>query len=99
MIDALISGKLYGQPTERIGKSGKAFAVAKVRATAGDGESLFVNIIAFDAGPCAALLALADSDSVALAGSITPKAWTDKQGNSRPSLDMVSLPISSVFFT
>ncbi len=85
MIDALIAGKLYGQPAERTSKTGKPFAVAKVRAAAGDGESLFVNVIAFDAGPCAALLALADGDSVALAGSITPKVWTDKRATAAPA--------------
>ncbi len=97
MIDALIAGKLYGQPAERTGKAGKPFAVAKVRATAGDGESLFVNVIAFDAAPCAALLALADGDSVALAGSITPRVWTDKEGNSRPSLDMVAAQVLTAY--
>ena len=93
MIDALIAGRLYGQPTERVGKAGKPFAVAKVRATASDGESLFVNVIAFDAAPSGALLALADGDSVALSGSITPRVWTDKEGNSRPSLDMVAAQV------
>lgn len=77
MIDALISGKVYGQPTERTSKAGKPLAVAKVRAAGGDGESLFVNVIAFDAAPCTALLALEDGDSVALAGTLTPKVWTD----------------------
>ena len=90
MIDALISGKLYGQPTERTSKTGKPFALAKVRAAGGDGESLFVNVIAFDAAPCTALLALADGDSVALSGSLTPKVWTDKEGNTRPGLDLVA---------
>ena len=90
MIDALIAGKVFGTPTERTGKSGKPFAVAKVRVTAGDGESLFVSVIAFDAAPCAALLALGDGDSVALSGSLTPKVWTDKEGNARPGLDMVA---------
>ena len=28
MIDALIAGKLYGQPAERTSKTGKPFAVA-----------------------------------------------------------------------
>ena len=93
MIDALIAGKLYGQPAQRVGKAGKPFAVAKVRASAGDGESLFVNVIAFEAAACAALLALADGDSLALSGSITPRVWTDKQGNSRPSLDMVAAQV------
>ena len=90
MIDALIAGKLFGQPTERTGKSGKSFAVAKVRAAAGDGESLFANVICFDEAPCAALMALRDGDSVALSGSLTPKVWTDREGNTRPALDLVA---------
>ena len=47
MIDALIAGRVHGQPTQRAGKNGKGFVVAKVRAAAGDGEALFVSVIAF----------------------------------------------------
>ena len=90
MIDALIAGRVYGQPTARTGKNGKSFAVAKVRAAAGDGDSLFVSVIAFDDAPCKALLALSDGDSVALSGTLTPKTWTDREGNTRPALDMVA---------
>ena len=36
------------------------------------------------------MLALGDGDSVALAGSLTPKVWTDKEGNSRPAVDLVA---------
>lgn len=90
MIDGLVGGKLYGQPTQRASKTGKPYALAKVRAAAGDGESLLVNVIVFDDEPVAALLGLSDGDSVALAGSLTPKVWTDKEGNTRPSLDMVA---------
>ena len=97
MIDGLIAGKLYGRPAERMGKSGRPFAVAKVRAAAGDGESLFVNVIAFDDAPVAALLAMDDGDSVALAGSLTPKVWTDKQGETRPSLDMVAAQVLTAY--
>jgi single-stranded DNA-binding protein len=97
MIDGLIAGKLYGQPAERVDKSGKPFAVAKVLASAGDGGDLFVNVIAFDAVPCAALLALDDGDSVALTGSLTPKVWTDKQGNTRPSVDMVAVQVLTAY--
>ena len=97
MIDGLISGKLYGQPTERTSKTGKPFALAKVRAAAGDGESLFVNVIAFDDAPVAALLALGDGDSVALSGSLTPKVWTDKEGNVRPSLDLVAHQVLTTY--
>lgn len=97
MIDGLIAGKVYSKPLERTSKAGKPFAVAKVRAAAGDGESLFVNAIAFDAGACAALLALSDGDSVSLAGALTPKVWTDKDGNARPALDMVVHQVLSAY--
>ena len=97
MIDALIGGKLFGQPAERMGKAGKPFAVAKVRVAAGDGESLFVSVIAFDPVPCAALLVLNDGDSVALSGALTPKVWTDKQGNVRPSVDMVAHQVLTAY--
>lgn len=90
MIDALIAGKLYGQPVEKTGKQGKPFTIAKVRAAAGDGEALFVNVISFDADTVAALLALGDGDSVALAGALTPKVWTDKEGTHRPAVDPVA---------
>ena len=90
MIDALVAGRLHGQPTQRTSKTGKPFAVAKVRVAAGAGESTFISVIAFDAAPCTALLALGDGDSVAMSGSLTPKVWTDKEGNTRPGLDLVA---------
>ena len=97
MIDALISGKLYGQPAERIDKTGKPYVVAKVRAIPTDGEPILVNVIAFDATSCTALLHLSEGDSVALAGSITPRVWVDKEGQHRPSLDMVASQILSTY--
>jgi len=98
MIDGLIGGKLYGAPEKRLGKAGKPFVMAKVRASAGDGETtLFVNVIAFDDAACSALLALSDGDSVTLTGSLTPKVWTDKQGVVRPSLDMVTHQVLTAY--
>lgn len=90
MIDGLVAGKLYGVAEQRLDKGNKPFVVCKVRAASSDGEMLFVNVIAFDEGTSALLLALADGESVALSGSVTPRVWTDKQGNTRPSLDMVA---------
>ncbi|MCB1979664.1 MAG: single-stranded DNA-binding protein [Burkholderiaceae bacterium] len=90
MIDGLVAGRLHGAPGERIDKAGNAFVVAKVLAAACDGENLFVNVIAFSKQTCTALLALREGDSLALTGSLTPRVWTDKQGNARPSLDMVA---------
>ena len=68
MIEALVSGKLHGQPAQKISKTGKPFVVAKVRAHDGDAD-VFVNVIAFSPAAC---------EVVALAGSLTLKAWTDR---------------------
>jgi single-stranded DNA-binding protein len=89
MIEALVAGKLHGQPAQKISKTGKPFVVAKVRAHAGEAD-VFVNVIAFSQAACEALLALGDGDAVALAGSLTPKAWTDREGTARPALDLVA---------
>jgi single-stranded DNA-binding protein len=97
MIDALIGGRLYGKPARRMGNSGKPFVTAKVRAAVGDGDALFVNVIAFSASVGDALLALDDGDSVSLSGALTPKAWTDKNGEPRPALDMVAHGVLSAY--
>ena len=83
MIDGLVAGRLHSAPGERMDKAGRAFVVAKVLASASEGENLIVNVIAFDQEICTALLALRDGDSIALAGSLTPRVWTDKHGNTR----------------
>lgn len=90
MIDGLIAGRLHGLAEERTGKNGNPFVVAKVLAANIDGENLIVNVIAFEMATCKALLQLQEGDALALAGSMTPKVWTDKQGATRPSLDMVA---------
>ena len=99
MIDGLVAGRLYGEAERRTDKAGKAYSLAKVRASTAEGEVLFVNVIAFDDDLCTSLYRLRDGDSVALSGSLNPRVWTDKQGNARPALDMVahrliSMPIS-----
>jgi single-stranded DNA-binding protein len=97
MIDGLIVGKLHGAPDLRNDKNGKPFAVGKVLATPSDGDQLIVNVIVFDADARTALMALEDGDSVALAGSLTPKVWTDKQGNTRPALDMIAQQVMTTY--
>lgn len=93
MIEGLIAGKLVGVAETRQGKNGSSFALAKVKASAGDGENLIVNVIAFAAEASAALMALDDGDALALSGALTPKVWTDKQGNTRPALDMIATQV------
>jgi len=90
MIEGLIAGKLAGLPEARKGKGDSPFVVARVRAHSAEGEAVWVNVIAFDAGVCAALLELQEGDAVALSGSVSPRVWSDKQGNTRPALDLVA---------
>jgi len=97
MIEALITGTLTGLAEQRQGKNDTTFVLAKVKATPGDGESLIVNVIAFAPEACAALLALDEGDTVALSGALTPKVWTDKQGNTRPALDLVASQVQTVY--
>jgi len=97
MIDGLIGGKIYGKAIQRTGNSGKPFTTVKVRVAAGDGDTLFVNVIAFAANVGDALLALDDGDSVSLSGAMTPKVWTNKAGEVKPSLDMVAHAITTPY--
>lgn len=85
MIDGLVGGRLYGEAQIRTGQNGRRFVTCKVRATTNDGDTIFVNVIAFDDDVQTALLALSDADSVALSGTLTPKVWTDKNGLVKPA--------------
>lgn len=93
MIEGLVVGNLVGVAETRQGKNGSAFVLAKVKASAGDGESFIVNVIVFAAEASAALMALDDGDALALSGALTPKVWTDKQGNTRPALDLIATQV------
>lgn len=96
MIEALVSGKVYKQPQARQDQKGRTFALGKVKAATSTGETLFVSCIVF--GEAAErFLKLNDGDAVALAGSITPKTWTDSQGQAHAALDMQVQQVLSVY--
>lgn len=97
MIDALIGGKVFGQTAQRTSKSGNGFVTCKVRVATGEGQSLLVSVIAFDPQPCRALLELGDGEGVALSGALTPKVWTDKQGQAHPAIDMVAHQVLTAY--
>ncbi len=97
MIDAIVAGKLFGSPETKTAKTGRAFTTAKVRTATAEGESIFINVIAFSDTAQAALQALGDGDAVSLAGTITPKAWTDRNGNTRPAIDMVAAQVMTAY--
>jgi single-stranded DNA-binding protein len=90
VIDGLIGGKLYGKAAQRKSGNGKTYYTVKVRAAAGEGDALFVNVITFSGAVGETLLALDDGDSVSLSGALTPKVWTPPNGEPRPVLDMVA---------
>ena len=96
MIDGLVAGRLMGDASRRVDKAGRTYMVARVLARNRADEEFIVNVIAFDDAACAALLALADGDALSLAGALTPKVWTDKQGVVRPSLDLIAHRVMAV---
>ncbi len=97
MIEALISGKLQGQPEQRTSKSGKTYVTAKLRVAAGAEETHFVRITAFSDSACTALLALGDGDAVSVAGALKVGVWTPQGGEPRANLDMVASQVLSVY--
>lgn len=97
MIDGLIAGRLMGEASRRVDKAGRTYVVARVLARNKMDEEFIVNVIAFDEAPSAALLGLADGDALSLAGALTPKVWVDKQGNHRPSLDMIANQVMTAY--
>lgn len=95
MIDGLVAGRLMGEASRRVDKAGRGYVVARVLARNRADEEFIVNVIAFDEATGKALLALADGDALSLAGALTPKVWTDKQGVVRPSLDLIASRVVS----
>ena len=96
MIDALVAGRLMAEASRRTDKAGRGYVVARVLARNRADEEFIVNVIAFDEAPGRALLALAEGDAVSLAGALTPRVWTDKQGVVRPSLDLIANRVMGV---
>ena len=70
---------------------------AKARAAVADGDAVFVNVAAFSETAAAALLALDAGDAVALAGTLKAGAGIDRDGNARPSLDLVATQVLTVY--
>jgi single-stranded DNA-binding protein len=90
MIRALITGELVANPQERTGKTGKAFALARVSVPQGDEGRIFCSVIAFQGEAVARLLQLKAGASVSLAGALKVSTWQAKDGTTRPQLDLVA---------
>lgn len=96
-IEALLAGKLQGQPEQRTAKTGRTFVQCRMRVSAGAEETHFVRITAFSDSACAALLALGDGDALAVAGTPKVGVWTPQGGEPRPNLDMVAAQVLTVY--
>ena len=96
MIEGLVAGTLSGDPESRMGKGDSAFVVARLRAHNAENEPVVINVIAFVPEVCTALLALREGDAVSLAGGLSPRVWQDRQGNTRPAMDMVAQRLLAV---
>lgn len=96
-IDALVAGKLWKNPEERRSGAGKMFVTANVRAADGDGEALFVNVVAFSESAKAALLALEDGDSVSLAGTLKIGTYEARDGSVKPNVSMVAQRVLTAY--
>lgn len=96
-IDALVAGKLWKNPEERRSSAGKTFVTANVRAADGDGEALFVNVVAFSDSAKAALLALEDGDSVSLAGTLKIGTYEARDGAVKPNVSMVAQQVLTTY--
>lgn len=97
MMDALIGGTLHGAPKSRTSQNGNAYTTAIVRAPCRDGTVIFVNVITFSRTVSTALQALAEGDSVAIAGELTPKVYVPQGGEPRPSVDLLAHQVLTAY--
>jgi single-stranded DNA-binding protein len=97
VIEALVLGKLYGQPSEKTTKAGKPFCSCRVRVPVADAESVLMGVVAFDAAAAHELLAMDEGDSVSLAGTLKVGTWTDRTGAVKPSLDLVASKVLTAY--
>lgn len=97
MIEALLSGKLQGQPEQRTAKTGRTYVQGRMRVAAGAEETHFVRLTAFSESACNALLALADGDGLAVTGTLKVGVWTPQGGEPRVNLDLVAAQVLTVY--
>lgn len=97
-VHTLTIGTLHTKPERRIGgTSGKPYVIGQLRTSAGEGASVFIRLVTFSETAGAALLALDAGDAVALAGELKLTAWVDREGNARPSADLVVAQVLTTY--
>jgi len=97
MIDVLVAGRFVGAAVERTASSGKTFVTSKLRAADSDGETQFINIVAFDASVKSALLALADGDGISVSGAMKISTFEARDATTRVSINVVATAVLSAY--
>ena len=95
MIEALISGKLVGDPVRRTSTKGTPYVTAQVRVAAGS-ESFFVGVTTFSESAGERLMKLSKGSSVAAAGTLEQNVWIDRDGHDRRDWRLTCTEILSV---
>jgi single-stranded DNA-binding protein len=85
---ALIAGTLHRDPEQRTSKAGKDFVTALLRSES-QGETLWVNAVAFDEAAQAESLQLKAGESLSVQGAMKVSIF-EKNGEHRASLDVVA---------
>jgi hypothetical protein len=84
MMCALVVGVLKDAPALRTSKAGREFLTATLRVlTGGERGSLFIDVMAFEAGVVESLRVMKAGAPIALSGEMTPTTWTAKDLTTR----------------
>lgn len=91
MMCALVVGVLKDAPAVRTSKAGREFLTATLRVlTGGERGSLFIDVMAFEAGVVESLRVMKAGAPIALSGEMTPTTWTAKDGTTRSGWRMTA---------
>ncbi|MCA3213914.1 MAG: single-stranded DNA-binding protein [Burkholderiales bacterium] len=95
-LDVLAQGRLVKTPEQRTGASGRPFALAQLSVAMEEGDVL-ASCIAFSRTAIDALLALDKGDACAVAGRAKVGTWTNREGETRPSLSITVDQVLTVY--
>jgi single-stranded DNA-binding protein len=95
-LDILAQGRLVKAPEQRTASNGKPYALAQLSVAMEEGDVL-ASCIAFSQTAVDGLLALDKGDSCAVAGRAKVGTWTNREGETRPSLSITVDQVLTVY--
>jgi single-stranded DNA-binding protein len=88
-IHALISGSLFGEPLQKVSKTGRNFAVVTLRSKDGDAVQ-WIRVTVFSESAQAELLRLQDGDAVSVQGPFKAETYVAADGSTKISLSITA---------